>query len=104
MSVSPLNVDESFDEILPFLTTDPDLIKDIRKQLLLQAEKIKENDIYQIFYPMKFYVNEKSMKMYVEGMLKRIVGNTYAGQERVVLELGFTVRNGRLFITSIQIK
>lgn len=104
LSVSPANVDQSFDSIIPFLTTDPSLVKQIKQELAIQAKKIKENDIYQTFYPMKFYVNEKERKMYVEGLLRKMVGNTYAGQERVILELGFTVKNGRLFITSIQIK
>lgn len=104
LSVSPMNVDESFDEIVPFLTTDPDLVKQIKNSLALQAKKIKDNDVYQIFYPMKFYVNDRERKMYVEGILKKMTGNTYIGQEKVILELGFTVRNGRLFITSIQLK
>ncbi|WP_457641308.1 TraE/TraK family type IV conjugative transfer system protein [Persephonella sp.] len=104
LSVSPLNVDHSFDAILPFLTTDPETIKDIQTSLALQAKKIKDNDIYQVFYPMKFWVDDKRYKMYVEGMLKKMTANTYLGQERVVLELRFTVKNGRLLVTSIEIK
>ena len=104
LSVSPANVDESFDEIVPFLTTDPSIVKQIKEQLALQAKKIKDNDIYQIFYPMKFYVDAKHRKMAVEGILRKMVGDTYAGQEKVIVEMGFTVRNGRLYITSIEVK
>lgn len=104
LSVSPATVDQSFDAILPFLTTDPEAVKSIQSSLNLQAKKIKENDIYQIFYPMRFSVDEKRHKMYVEGMLRKMTGSTYIGQEKVILELFFTVKNGRLLITSIDVK
>ncbi len=102
LSVSPANIDNSFSNILPFLTTDPNQAKSIRDDLLLQAKKIKDNDIYQIFYPMRVHINKD--KVVVEGLLKKLTGNTYYGEERVNFAIYFTVENGRFLITKLEVE
>jgi len=102
LSVSPETVDISFDTVVPFLTTDPDALKAIRAQMAAQAEEIKANDIYQVFYPMKMTVNEKGRIFTVEGMLKRMSGSSTVSGSKARINFGFDVRGGRLIITSIE--
>lgn len=104
LSVSPENVDASYDSILTFMTTDPEAIKIIRENMALQAKTVKDNDLYQVFYPMKVIVNDEGKIFTVEGVLKRISGNNPISSENAIINFGFDVVNGKLIITSIEVK
>lgn len=104
LSVSPENVANSFDTILPYLATNPESIKTIRENLSLQAETIKQNDFYQVFYPMRVSINEQGMKFSVEGTLKKMSGNNSISSGRATVIYDFSIENGRLFIKNIEVK
>ncbi|TDA63643.1 hypothetical protein E0765_07350 [Sulfuricurvum sp. IAE1] len=104
LSVSPQNVQASFDSIMPFLTKDPRAVKAIRENLALQATVIKENDIYQAFYPMKVMVNDIGTKFSVEGTLKKMSGNNAISTARTTIVYDFIVQDGQLIITSIEVQ
>lgn len=104
LSVSPETVDSSFDAILPYFTTDPDAIKVIRQQMADQALAIKENDIYQVFYPMKMAYNEKGMKFSIEGMLRKMSANNLISSAKSTVTYDFKVKNGKLIITSVEVR
>lgn len=104
LSVSPETVDSSFDTILPYFTTDPDAIKVIRQQMADQALAIKENDIYQVFYPMRLSYNEKGMKFSIEGMLRKMSANNMISSAKATVTFDFKVVNGRLIITSVEVR
>lgn len=101
LSVSPANAQNSFDTILPFLTKDPESIKTIRENLMLQAKTIKDNDVYQAFYPMQVLVNNEGKRFSVEGELKKMSGNNNISSSRATINFDFTVENGQLFIKSV---
>lgn len=104
LSISPASAQNSFDSILPFLTKDPEAIKTIRESLMLQAKTIKDNDIYQAFYPMKVMINSKGERFSVEGELKKMSGNNNVSSSRATITFDFTVENGQLFIKSVGVK
>lgn len=104
LSVCPETVDASFDSILPYLTTDPEAIKTIRQQLADQALGIKENDIYQVFYPMRMSYNDKAKKFSVEGMLRKMSGNNPLSSAKSTVTFDYKVKDGRLIITSIEVR
>lgn len=103
LSVSPANARQSFDMILPYLTTDPGLVKIIREELNRQAKVIEETDTYQIFYPMKYMISEQKGTIVVEGALRRIIGNIYKPPEETKrIAFYFIVLNGRFLVTKIE--
>ena len=103
LSVSPSNVDQAITRIMPFLTTDPEQVKEIRDSFAAYAKAIKENDWWQSFYPMKVIVNEKQQRIDVYGVLRKMTGNLYIGQENnKVISFNYEVRNGRLIITGVK--
>lgn len=103
LSVSPASARQSFDSILPYLTTEPGMVKVIRDDLIRQAKAIEENDIYQIFYPLKVIISEKKGTIVVEGPLRRLVGNTYKPPEEIKrITFHFNVQNGRFLVTKIE--
>ncbi len=107
LNVSPQSIDNSIDSILPFFTTQPEALRKIKEKLTEYINQIKENDISQAFYPMRFSILKDRTKrpfMRVEGILKRISGDIYIGQEKAVLDLYFTVKNGRLIIYELEKK
>jgi len=103
LSVSPQNVDASLDMIKPFFSTDPSDLEQLEKVFLRVSKTIKENDYYQVFYPLKFYVDVKHNKLTVDGILKKMSGGQYLGEERRMLEIIFYVRNGRFFVKSLKL-
>lgn len=103
LSVSPTNARQSFDMVLPYLTTDPALVKVIREDLNRQAKVIEETDTYQIFYPMKFSISEQKGTIVVDGPLRRIIGNIYKPPEETKrITFYFTVHHGRFLVTKIE--
>lgn len=104
LSVSPENAQNSFDSIMPFLTTNPEDVKIIREDLALQTQVIKENDIYQVFYPMRVSVSPQGMQFSIEGTLKKMSGNNHISTGRATITFGFFVKDGRMIINNIEVK
>jgi conjugal transfer pilus assembly protein TraE len=103
LSVSPPTVDQSISRIMPFLTTDPAQVKEIRDSFAGYAKAVKDNDWYQVFYPMKIMVDEQRQRIDVYGMLRKMTGNIYVGQEsNKVISFNYEVRGGRLIITGVK--
>jgi len=103
LSVSPPTVDKSISRIMPFLTTDPAQVKEIRDSFAAYAKTVKENDWWQSFYPMRVVVEEKTQRIDVYGVLRKMTGNIYVGQEsNKVISFNYEVRNGRLLITGVK--
>lgn len=104
LSVSPENVQYSFDEILPFLATNPESIKPIRENMALQASVIKENDIYQVFYPMRTMINKEGKRFSVEGTLRKMTGNNTISTGRATITFDFFVKGSRIYITAMEVR
>lgn len=103
LSVSPQNVQNSFDTIMPYMTKDPTTVKLIKESLMVSAQTIQENDIYQVFYPMKVFVNEIGTKFTVEGTLKKMSGNNSISTLKASITFDFFVVNGHIKITAIEV-
>lgn len=104
LSVSPETVEDSFDTVMSFFTTEPNAVKDIREHMSKEARAIKENDISQVFYPQKILINDKAAIFSVEGNLKRLTGNTYLSSEKKRVDYKFRVTDGRLIILGVEVK
>jgi conjugal transfer pilus assembly protein TraE len=103
LSVAPPNVDKALTRAMPFLTTDPAQVKEIRDSFAAYTKAVKENDWWQSFYPMKVMVDEKQRRIDVYGVLRKMTGNVYVGQENnKVISFNYEVRNGRLIITGVK--
>ena len=103
LSVAPPNVDKALTRVMPFLTTDPSQAKEIRDSFAAYAKAVRENDWWQSFYPMKVVVDEKHQRIDVYGVLRKMTGNIYVGQEsNKVISFNYEVRNGRLIITGVR--
>lgn len=101
LSVSPENVDKSIDMITPFFTTNPEQAQAIRETLAGYRTTIKRENWSQAFYPLRVIITEKSIT--VEGVLRKVAGVNYVGQERRAIQFFYEVRNGRLFITEVKL-
>lgn len=102
LSVSPANVDSSLASVYPFLTTDPNQLKAIRDSLIAYSNSIKQNDLWQAFYPLRTLLDEKNQKIAVEGILKKTTGNVYVGEEKKTIVFAFEVQNGRFIVREVK--
>lgn len=91
LTVSPSTIDISFDSAMPYFTKEADHMKEIKNYLIEQADRIKEDDIYQTFYPLKVVVNNKEKVFTVEGMLKKLTGNTFVSSEKKSIDYHFDI-------------
>lgn len=103
MSVSPQNVDSSLDMLKPFFSMAPEDLEALEKVFMKISKAIKENDYYQVFYPLRFFVDSKRKVIVVEGIVRKMSGMQYIGEERKRVEIGFYVRNGRFFVKSLKV-
>jgi len=101
LSVSPENVDMSLSTIYPFLTTDPSLLPQIEKVLIKYKNHIKENRIWQVFYPMNLTV--RGNEVVVSGIIKKAVENQLIGSFDKRIRFKFSVRNSRLVVEGIEL-
>ncbi len=104
MTVSPQNVESSLDMIRPFFSTDPEDLKSLDRVFVRIAKTIRENDYYQVFYPLRFMIDRKKSRLVVEGLVRKMSGMQYIGQERRTVLIEFFVRNGRFFVKGIEVK
>lgn len=104
MSVSPLSAVNAYDALLPFLSDDPKETAAIRQTLLSQAEFIKKENLYQIFYPLKVEVNGKAKQVTVIGTMRKYIGEMYIHEINSSLTLKYAVSNGRIKIKAMEIK
>ena len=103
MTVSPQNVESSLDMIRPFFSTDPEDLKALDRVFIRIVRTVKENDYYQVFYPLRFMIDRKKNRLIVEGMVRKMSGMQYIGQERKTVSIEFYVRNGRFFVKGIEV-
>lgn len=101
LNVSPETVDESLSRVYVFLTTDPELITQIKEAFREYAEAIKRKKVYQVFYPMG--IDVKGNEVLVKGVLKKMVGAGDVGEESKTVRYWFRVEGGRLFIEGIEL-
>lgn len=104
MTVSPYNIDYSFDSIQGYFSTDPSEIKAIKKFLLKKASIIKKNNIYQSYYPTKVIVNEKHNKFSVEGLLKVSTGSLNIEERKAIIDFKYKILNKRIIIKEFEVK
>jgi len=105
LTVSPETVDESFEKALIFFSTDPKILKALKEQLADIKVQIKENSYYQSFFPKKVYLTGKKLDtVVVEGKIRRLVGEQFEEEKPVMVRMGYTVRHGRLYITSFELR
>lgn len=103
LNVSPANVDSSLASVYPFLTTNPDELKAIKEVFASYASSVKNNDWWQSFYPMKVTIDASRQMLSIEGILKKITGNTYVGEERRIIVFKFTVQDGRFIVREVKL-
>jgi conjugal transfer pilus assembly protein TraE len=104
-SVSPETINNSYDFVMPFFTTNPNHIKKVKDFLIKQADQIKENNIYQTFYPMKVTVNYKHSTFTVEGILRKMTGNTFIENKKKSIDYIFEINQaGKLEIINFAIR
>ncbi|MFN3263490.1 MAG: TraE/TraK family type IV conjugative transfer system protein, partial [Aquificaceae bacterium] len=101
LSVSPENVDYSLSMVGPFFTSDPQQLKAIQETLAGYKATIKRENWSQVFYPLKVTITEKAIA--VEGIVRKLAGVNYVGQERRTVQFSYEVRNGRLIITEVKL-
>lgn len=104
MSVSPQSAETSYDTLLPFLSDDPKELSVIRAKLVEQADFIKKENIYQVFYPLNVAINNKDGNFIVTGTLRKFVGELYIHEVKSTLTVYYSVSSGRLKINNLEIK
>lgn len=102
LSVSPENVDYSFDTIMGFMTTDPQYVKTLKEKFIELARVVKVNNVSQVFYPLKVDFR-KDNELVISGILKKLTGNILMGESKPYLKLQYKINNGRLTITNIEL-
>lgn len=69
-----------------------------------QADFIKKENIYQVFYPNNVVPNIKERLLSVNGSLRKFIGDMYIHDVDRRLDIKFNVANGKFIIESLEVK
>ena len=103
LTISPQNVDKTFDSVQGYFSSDPDEIKAIKEYLIQEADRIKKDSIYQAFYPLKTLPNHKNNSFTVEGLLKSMTGNVMIEEKKAQITFDYKVTNKKLVIKKFEV-
>jgi len=103
LTISPRNIDKTYDSIQGYFSNDPDEVKAIKEYLINEADRIKKDDIYQAFYYMKTIPNHKNGSFTAEGLLKTMTGNVMMEEKKVQITFFYKINNKKLVIKSFEV-
>ncbi|QKF59208.1 TraE/TraK family type IV conjugative transfer system protein [Aliarcobacter lanthieri] len=103
LTISPSNVNKTFDSIQGYFSSDPMEAKAIKDFLVKEAEQIKKDNIYQAFYPLKLLENHQNNSFTVEGLLKTMTGNIAMEEKKARINFNYRVNNKKLVIKSFEV-
>ena len=90
----------SVENILAYV--EPQYYGKVKAILYKQVDYITANDISRVFYPSVIKVNKGTIK--VIGIVKDIIGNKIVSSKQIELQIGYKIKQGRFWITSIIVK
>lgn len=104
LTVSPSTINNAFNDIENYFSKDPEIIKATKEYFIAQNKNIKDNNIFQSFYPYTTSVNFEHGKFSVTGMLRRSTGNVFVSEETKTIHFEFIVRNSRIEIKKFEVR
>lgn len=105
LSVSPETVDSSYISLLPFFDSNSESLKAVRDKLKSQAEFIKAEKMYQIFYPLRMYPDYSKKQIKIEGPMKKFIGELLVQESnKSYITITYDIKAGRFMIKSLDFK
>lgn len=105
LSVSPETVDSSYISLLPFFDSNSESLKAVRGKLKSQAEFIKSEKMYQIFYPLRMYPDYSKKQIKIEGPMKKFIGELLVQESnKSYITITYDIKAGRFMIKSLDFK
>ena len=105
LSVSPETVDSSYISLLPFFDSNSESLKAVRDKLKSQAEFIKSEKMYQIFYPLRMYPDYSKKQIKIEGPMKKFIGELLVQESnKSYITITYEIKAGRFMIKSLDFK
>lgn len=99
MTATPRSIDTKIKNIERYLA--PEVYGVIKNDLYVLAEKIKANNISQSFLPDSSEVKDRQ-RVIVSGTLKKFVGAVETTSEKKNYTIGFSVKNGEIYVTNFE--
>ena len=100
LNANPVNVDYQYNLLLQHVT--PRAYSELKSELMLAAEKIKEDNIAQAFYPSEVSVLENAATL--KGRLVKMIGNKVTSDDFATYVIKFSYEGGRLYVSSFKHK
>lgn len=105
LSVSPETVDSSYISLLPFFDSSSQNLKSVRDKLKEQADFIKSEKMYQIFYPLRMYPDYSKKQIKIEGPMKKFIGELLVQESnKSYITITYDIKAGRFMIKSLDFK
>lgn len=105
LSVSPETVDSSYISLLPFFDSSSQNLKSVRDKLKEQADFIKSEKMYQIFYPLRMYPDYSKKQIKIEGPMKKFIGELLVQESnKSYITITYEIKAGRFMIKSLDFK
>lgn len=105
LSVSPETVDSSYISLLPFFDSNSESLKAVRDKLKSQAEFIKAEKMYQVFYPLRMYPDYNKRQIKIEGPMKKFIGELLVQESnKSYITITYDIKAGRFMIKSLDFK
>lgn len=105
LSVSPETVDSSYISLLPFFDSSSQNLKSVRDKLKKQADFIKSEKMYQIFYPLRMYPDYSKKQIKIEGPMKKFIGELLVQESnKSYITITYDIKAGRFMIKSLDFK
>lgn len=105
LSISPETVDSSYISLLPFFDSSSQNLKSVRDKLKEQADFIKSEKMYQIFYPLRMYPDYSKKQIKIEGPMKKFIGELLVQESnKSYITITYEIKAGRFMIKSLDFK
>lgn len=98
-NIDPSNVDAQ--NALFLQQADPKDFGAIKKELVAQAKKIKREHLSIALFINQMHVDQKHLKVLIDGTLMSMVGGDATPEQPIHLLLQYRFVNGRLFLSSM---
>lgn len=102
LSVSPETAPFVYPSLMPFFGTDAKELSVIENKLKEQADFVKRENLYQIFYPIKMEADYRKKELRVRGNLRKYVGQLFVQEIKDAdIRIQYDIVSGKFIIKNL---
>ena len=99
-NLTPSNVEEQREILLRYIC--PEFYSTLKTQLINEGERIRNQNINTVFYPVDIKVNVKNFTTFITGDLVSSISGNIIPNKRLIYKISYKYNFGRLLVKSFE--